>query len=151
MKGWTLYPEQIQCYPSRIQIVLSGSRGCSSHFIQLIYSISGQNTQKEAPPPLQKKIKIFDKPTTVGSRSTKTALGTCFPAPVSEKNVLKESSPAPIVLSEGICPSGWIPLKNTKKPRYLIVETLQTRQYWKFNCFFNLGKSRLKNFTTGWI
>ena len=62
-----------------------------------------------------KKIKIFDKPTTVGSRSTKTALGTCFPAPVSEKNVLKESSPAPIVLSEGICPSGWIPLKKTQK------------------------------------
>jgi len=28
--------------------------------------------------------------------------GTCFPAPVSEKKVLKESSPPPIVLSEGI-------------------------------------------------
>ena len=41
-------------------------------------------------------------PTTVGSRSTKTALGTCFPAPVSLKNVLKESSPPPIVLSLGI-------------------------------------------------
>ena len=83
---------------------------------------------ERGPPSPPKKIKIFDKPTTVGSRSTKTALGTCFPAPVSEKNVLKESSPAPIVLSEGICPSGWIPLKNPKK-RYLIVETLQTRQY----------------------
>lgn len=46
---------------------------------------------------------------TVGSRSTKIALGTCFPAPVSLKKVLKESSPPPIVLSEGICPSGWIP------------------------------------------
>ena len=41
-------------------------------------------------------------PTTVGSRSTKTALGTCFPAPVSLKNVLKESSPPPTVLSLGI-------------------------------------------------
>lgn len=45
-------------------------------------------------------------PTTVGSKSTNTALGTCFPAPVSLKNVLKLSSPPPIVLSDGICPSG---------------------------------------------
>jgi len=48
-------------------------------------------------------------PTTVGSRSTKTARGTCFPEPVSEKNALKESSPEPTVASLGICPSGWIP------------------------------------------
>ena len=48
-------------------------------------------------------------PTTVGSKSTNTARGTCFPAPVSLKNVLKESSPPPIVLSLGIWPSGWIP------------------------------------------
>lgn len=41
-------------------------------------------------------------PTTVGSRSTNTALGTCFTAPVSLKNVLKESSPPPMVLSLGI-------------------------------------------------
>lgn len=45
----------------------------------------------------------------MGSRSTKTALGTCFPAPVSLKKVLKESSPPPTHLSEGIWPSGWIP------------------------------------------
>ena len=45
-------------------------------------------------------------PTTVGSRSTNTARGTCLPAPVSLKNVLKESSPPPMVLSEGIWPSG---------------------------------------------
>ena len=32
---------------------------------------------------------------TVGSRSTKTARGTCLPAPVSEKKVLKASSPPP--------------------------------------------------------
>jgi hypothetical protein len=50
-----------------------------------------------------------DLPTTVGSKSTNTARGTCFPAPVSLKNVLKESSPPPIVLSLGIWPSGWIP------------------------------------------
>merc|ERR1712109_424568 len=41
---------------------------------------------------------------TDGSKSTKTALGTCLPAPVSVKKVLKESSPT--VLSEGIVPSG---------------------------------------------
>ena len=33
----------------------------------------------------------------------------CIPAPVSEKKVLNASSPPPIVLSDGICPSGWIP------------------------------------------
>uniref|UniRef100_A0A0E9XN27 Uncharacterized protein n=1 Tax=Anguilla anguilla TaxID=7936 RepID=A0A0E9XN27_ANGAN len=43
---------------------------------------------------------------TVGSRSTKIARGTCLPAPVSLKKVLKESSPPPMVLSLGICPSG---------------------------------------------
>ena len=48
-------------------------------------------------------------PTTLGSKSTKTALGTCFPELVSEKKVLKESSPPPNVKSEGIWPSGWIP------------------------------------------
>ncbi|KFO62497.1 hypothetical protein N302_14180, partial [Corvus brachyrhynchos] len=37
------------------------------------------------------------------------ARGTCFPAPVSLKKVLKESSPPPMVLSLGICPSGWMP------------------------------------------
>ena len=46
---------------------------------------------------------------TVGSRSTKSARGTCFPVPVSEKKVLKESIPSPTVRSLGICPSGWIP------------------------------------------
>ena len=46
---------------------------------------------------------------TEGSRSTKTALGTCLPVPVSAKKVLKESSPPPTVLSEGIVPSGWMP------------------------------------------
>ncbi|KFO81193.1 hypothetical protein N303_11034, partial [Cuculus canorus] len=37
------------------------------------------------------------------------ALGTCFPAPVSLKKVLNESSPPPEVLSSGMLPSGWIP------------------------------------------
>ena len=45
----------------------------------------------------------------MGSKSTNTARGTCFPAPVSLKKVLKESSPPPMVLSLGIWPSGWIP------------------------------------------
>ena len=43
---------------------------------------------------------------TVGSRSTNTALGTCLPEPVSEKKVLKLSSPPPAVLSLGMVPSG---------------------------------------------
>lgn len=47
----------------------------------------------------------WDWPTMEGTRLTKTAWGTCFPAPVSLKKVLKESSPPPIVLSEGIWPS----------------------------------------------
>lgn len=49
---------------------------------------------------------FFLSPITVGSKSTKTARGTCFPAPVSQKKVVKESSPPPMVLSLGICPSG---------------------------------------------
>ena len=48
-------------------------------------------------------------PTTAGSKSTNTALGTCFPESVSLKKVLKESSPPPKVVSLGIWPSGWIP------------------------------------------
>ena len=49
------------------------------------------------------KIETFaNVPTTVGSKSMNTARGTCFPAPVSLKNVLKLSSPPPIVLSDGI-------------------------------------------------
>ena len=58
---------------------------------------------------LEYEIQIQNLPTTVGSKSTNTALGTCFPAPVSLKNVLNESSPPPIVLSLGIWPSGWMP------------------------------------------
>lgn len=46
---------------------------------------------------------------TVGSKSMNTARGTCFPVPVSEKNVLNESTDCPIDLSDGIWPSGWIP------------------------------------------
>ena len=49
-----------------------------------------------------KKNLVHSLPTTVGSKSTKTARGTCFPAPVSLKKVLKESSPPPMVLSLGI-------------------------------------------------
>ena len=40
------------------------------------------------------------------STGTNTVRGTCLPAPVSEKNVLNASSPPPIVLSDGIWPSG---------------------------------------------
>ena len=52
---------------------------------------------------------MFTSSITEGSRSTKTALGTCFPDPVSEKKVLKESSAIPIESSPGIVPSGCIP------------------------------------------
>lgn len=48
-------------------------------------------------------------PTTVGSKSTKTALGTCLPAPVSLKKVLKESSAPLRTDSSGIWPSGRMP------------------------------------------
>ena len=48
-------------------------------------------------------------PTTVGSKSTITARGTCFPDSVSWKKVPKDSSSAPSDLSLGIWPSGWIP------------------------------------------
>ena len=53
-------------------------------------------------------------PMTVGSRSTKIALGTCLPELVSEKKVLNESSPAPNVSSDGIWPSGWIPCSRLR-------------------------------------
>ena len=46
---------------------------------------------------------------TEGSRSTNTLLGTCFPPPVSAKNVEKESSPRTPCSGTGIWPSGWIP------------------------------------------
>ena len=49
---------------------------------------------------IRKSRKIL--PMTVGSKSTNTARGTCFPAPVSEKKVLNESSPPPRDLSLGI-------------------------------------------------
>merc|ERR1712072_794972 len=44
------------------------------------------------------------------------AAGTCLPAPVSEKKVLNESSPPPMVLSEGIWPSGWMPCSRVELP-----------------------------------
>ena len=50
-------------------------------------------------------IKNLFSPTTDGSRSMKTALGTCLPPGVSEKKVLKESSDS-VAGSSGINPSG---------------------------------------------
>ena len=44
--------------------------------------------------------------TTVTSRSTKAALGTCFPVSVPEKKALNASSSPPMVLSLGLWPSG---------------------------------------------
>ena len=43
-------------------------------------------------------IQCSNLPTTDGSKSTKTARGTCFPAPVSWKNVENESSPTALAL-----------------------------------------------------
>ena len=52
-------------------------------------------------------INVKKLPITEGSKSTKTALGTCLPAPVSAKNVEKESSPPVLAtFSEGMVPSG---------------------------------------------
>ena len=48
-------------------------------------------------------------PTTVGSRSTYMALGTCLPAPVSEKKVPKASASAPGGFSGALVPSGFRP------------------------------------------
>ncbi|CAD6233925.1 GSCOCG00007402001-RA-CDS [Cotesia congregata] len=77
----------------------------------VVRSIRRDVNPEPVPPPKEWNIKnpckpFSNLPTTVGSKSTKTALGTCFPAPVSLKNVLKLSSPPPSILSEGICPSG---------------------------------------------
>ena len=47
-------------------------------------------------------LALYDLPMTVGSRSTKQALGTCLPLPVSLKKVLNESSASPMESSEGI-------------------------------------------------
>lgn len=44
-------------------------------------------------------------PMTVGSRSTNTALGTCFPEPVSLKKVPKEESVCPEDVMEEMMPS----------------------------------------------
>merc|ERR1719506_534650 len=52
------------------------------------------------------------------TKSTNTQRGTCLPAPVSEKKVLNASSPPPIVLSLGICPSGWIPCSRQKSSQH---------------------------------
>lgn len=91
-------------------------------------------------------------PTTVGSKSTKTALGTCFPAPVSLKNVLKESSPPPMVLSLGIWPSGWIPCSRQYSSQHAFpiwtpacptwIEIHSLYKLWKFwkNCDTKLLK-----------
>lgn len=48
-------------------------------------------------------------PMTVGSRSTKRDLGTCFPAMVSEKKVLNASSSMPMDSSEAISPLARMP------------------------------------------
>jgi len=55
----------------------------------------------------QKKINLPES-ITDGSRSTKTARGTCFPAPVDEKNVENESSLADTEFASMV-PSGLIP------------------------------------------
>lgn len=92
---WQWWGQQQYIYLDQLLIQGSHQLECSEISLVIFQSKSTPGTQHS--------------PITVGSRSTKTALGTCFPAPVSLKNVLKESSPPPMVLSLGICPSGWIP------------------------------------------
>jgi hypothetical protein len=60
---------------------------------------------------------------TVGSKSTRTILGTCFPQALSLKNGLKQwSLPLSRVLSEVIWPSNWIPCSR----QYNSQQALQT-------------------------
>lgn len=53
-------------------------------------------------------------PTTVGSRSTMTALGTCFPLPVSLKKVVNESSSLILLAWVPKVPSAWMPCSRQK-------------------------------------
>lgn len=75
-----------------VKITISGYR---ENILIIIYNMYTNNYNN-----------FKDIPTTVGSKSTKTARGTCFPDPVSQKKVLKDSSEEPTALSLGICPSG---------------------------------------------
>ena len=68
------------------------------------------------------------------SRSRKTQRGTCLPAPVSEKNVLNASSPPPIVLSEGICPSGWMPCSRQYSSQQALPTCVSARSHSALQC-----------------
>ena len=96
-----LIPVQFQIFfQSKLSIVTQTHRG------QLISYLKNRKGMKQL---YIKWTNLLTSSMTVGSRSTKTALGTCFPTPVSLKKVLKLSSPPPAVLSDGMWPSGWIP------------------------------------------
>lgn len=95
------------CHWSAAQGETSDDR---SHFAPRLIGRSKSTTDNIAARNYVGQTKIvWGLPITVGSKSTKTALGTCFPAPVSVKNVLEESSPAPNVFVFGNIPSCWIP------------------------------------------
>merc|ERR1719484_222334 len=68
--------------------------------------------------------------TTVGSRSTNTQRGTCLPEPVSEKKVLKASSPPPMVLSDGIWPSGWMPCSRQYSSQHALPHWIPAWPRW---------------------
>ena len=55
-----------------------------------------------SPKKIISEMQLTNLPTTEGSKSTNTALGTCFPEDVSLKKNLKESSPPPKVVALGI-------------------------------------------------
>lgn len=57
-------------------------------------------------------------PTTVGSKSTITARGTCFPVAVSLKNVVKESSQLSLSCRSLKVPSGWMPCSRQKSSQH---------------------------------
>lgn len=57
-------------------------------------------------------------PTTVGSKSTMTARGTCFPVDVSLKNVVKESSELSLSGRFLKVPSGWMPCSRQKSSQH---------------------------------
>ena len=57
----------------------------------------------------RRSIVLKSSPCATSSNQATKPKGPVTPAPVSEKKVLNESSALPIDLSDGICPSGWIP------------------------------------------
>ena len=68
---------------------------------------------------------------TLGSRSTKRALGTCLPVPVEEKKVEKESSNSPVLSCSTIIPSGPIPCSRQYSSLYRKTLSVIYSENWR--------------------